>query len=349
LRRAAGLFIWGPLAYSLAFSQFFLLFLSAQALLYFLAIVVVALVFNYVALVPVVALRTVSRFLMRIRLQAVPRWINRSTWIMVILPVQLFMLATKASANLVSVTLTDGRRAIRGAGVLGLVGIYLGFLLLTLFCELLIIPPLAPVFLNSNLEGTFDAPTFLTLYVVFVTLCLGIWKASLAPVDLLLDICNYHLASRTDRIVYFRRIEEGVDSLRQAGCSEIHVLAHSLGSVIMYDWLRSLSTGTCPVSAFHTIGSPLDKFWYIDRSRRDRREDERGLISARLPKGWINYWADSDPISGRLNHYGKGSSGVFNLQLRKLGPWLVSHTRYWTNRAVTDSVRERIVATATPV
>lgn len=335
MRQAGELLLWLPLAYGLTAVHFYLPLISAEVLLFFFGVLLLALSLNYVALIPVVFSRKLGQLLGRTRLDAVRRWIHRFAWIMLILPVQSFMQATKASGNLFSLVFTDRRGTIKSTAVAGFLGVFAFFLMLMVFCELLIVPPLLGVLPDSEA----------VLYIVLVPVCMTMWKASLIAIDLLLDISNYHLAARSDRHAYFQVIEQAVGSLQKVGCSEVHVLAHSLGSVITYDWLRSLSTKTSPVSTFHTIGSPLDKFWYIDHSRSERMADEKGMAE-RLSRGWINYWTHSDPVSGSLDHYGTGVRGVHNIQLRKLGWFLVSHTRYWENPIVIARLREGIIAAA---
>ena len=225
------------------------------------------------------------------------------------------------------------------ATVLWFFAVYVGFLVLLVFSEVLVIFlvfPLLPVFSGQG------SPTH-TLYLVYAIvfgLYLILLKGLLPVIDLILDIGNYHLASDVDRRKYHERIEQAVESLLDSGCREIHILAHSLGSVITYDW-PSPRSDRYAVTVLHTIGSPLNKFWYIDHSRPRRHADREGL-ARRLGGRWTNYWAWSDVVSGLLARYGTSRGGVANTRLRWLGPVLLSHVRYWTNLVVFAGIRHEL-------
>jgi len=146
---------------------------------------------------------------------------------------------------------------------------------------------------------------------------------------------------------------------------EVYFIGHSLGSVIAYDALndsinRDLNadgwTTGSPVNAHRvisrtklllTFGSPLDKTAFIFRTQKTNRkvdlreelaEATQPLIVDYKNRGghWVNLWAPSDWISGRLSYYdspnpGDGSNVVINIQNRgALRPWK-AHTRYWTD------------------
>jgi len=161
-------------------------------------------------------------------------------------------------------------------------------------------------------------------------------KTFLPVVDLILDIGNYHLADSTRRKAIQDRVEEGYRMLKNLGCSEIHVLSHSLGSVISYDWLQSRSKSAMPIASFHTIGSPIDKFWYIDYSAR--HTDQEGKEAGISVPTWVNYWSPKDVISGPINHIDPVQTEMRNVRCLSLGPLFVSHVYYWTNKAVLQSL-----------
>ncbi len=94
------------------------------------------------------------------------------------------------------------------------------------------------------------------------------------------------------------------------------------------------------MTVLHTIGSPLNKFWYLDHARSARLTDRQGL--PRLGGRWTNYWAWSDIVSGFLARYGTNAGGVSNTRIRWLGLALFSHGRYWKNPVVLAGVRREI-------
>jgi len=163
----------------------------------------------------------------------------------------------------------------------------------------------------------------------------------LIPLDLLLDIQNYHIASMEDRSPYQQRVDQAVRALRDSGCTEIHIVAHSLGSVIVYDWLSTTPSTDLPLMALHTLGSPLNKFWYVDHARRRRFADVNLLANFPACR-WTNYWAFSDVVSGPSTRYKAPGAKSRDKRIRWLGPVLVSHVYYWTNAIVLSGIRNGI-------
>lgn len=55
------------------------------------------------------------------------------------------------------------------------------------------------------------------------------------------------------------------------------MVAHSLGRALAYDWIwkRDNDDGIKhpPVTALHTAGSPLNKFWFVDHTVSERTRD----------------------------------------------------------------------------
>ncbi len=342
-QRVARLALWFPLAYLAGILQILLLLISAEVLLFFFVLVLAALVLDYLAYIPVRILAELGSVLAKLRMKVISRWVHRLGWVMVILPVHTFLQAVKAAGNLVSIALTEKEMRPRAATVPWFVGVYVAFLLQVLFSEFLIVFPLTLILLDSEGETSVTS-VFYVVLAIFLLVYLVILKALLPTIDLILDIGNYHLASAKDRLAYYRPIEEAVTSLRATGSKEeIHILAHSLGTVITYDWLYSLAPKSYPIKSLHTIGSPLNKFWYLDHSRSRRRGDKDCL--ANLPGvRWTNYWAYSDFISGSLARYTSSSARISNKRLRWLGLAFVSHVRYWENLVVLDAIRDELAA-----
>ncbi len=135
------------------------------------------------------------------------------------------------------------------------------------------------------------------------------------------------------------------DALRQAahdGCSEIHVLAHSLGTVIAYHALAGLrgeaddgtSAARAAVTHIWTIGSPLDKVAFVWPSLANL-ERPAALAKAR----WRNYSNPLDPVSGRLDRF--ASWGVVN-QTVWAGGLFRSHVIYEETRRFLRDLSEAI-------
>lgn len=276
----------------------------------------------------------------------VRRWVYRLGWVMIGLPVQSLMLVIKATANLASIAATERKIWLRVATAPWFVVVYAGSLLLMFCCEILLGFPVAVGVAvlragEDDWTGAIWAAVCIAATVV-LGLYLLVLKALSPVIDLLVDVQNYHLGSAADRRVYHDRVNAAVHALRQAGCGEIHVLAHSLGTVITYDWLCGPDSGDSGVAVLHTIGSPLNKLWYIDHARDRRRVDAKGPPNLHKCR-WTNYWAWSDPVSGRLVRYESAALQLSNTRLRRLGYPLVSHVGYWKNPVVIDSVREAIM------
>ncbi len=251
---------------------------------------------------------------------------------MCVLPFHCLLEALKAIGNLASIALTEKGLIIQAASLVWAIAIFPIFLLLTAVSEVLLLP--AILWSMGDLDWIGFA------FVVGVYLLLV--KLSLPAIDLVLDIGNYYLASEQERLSYYRPIEEAVEKLEGLGCRDIQILAHSLGTVITYDWLRC-SGQRHPISAVHAIGSPLNKFWYLDHSRRRRLADEEAF--ANFPGlRWNNYWAWSDGLaSGSLARFGSSGLAVRNERLRWLGVVGWSHVRYWKRPEVLDAVRRELV------
>ena len=97
------------------------------------------------------------------------------------------------------------------------------------------------------------------------------------------------------------------------GCEAIHVVAHSLGTVVMYHALRGLGfersgradaqavrAASAKVQHLYTIGSPLEKirfFW----PRLTTSENFAG----KRPIVWDNFVSWFDPVAGVLRRYGE--------------------------------------------
>ena len=145
---------------------------------------------------------------------------------------------------------------------------------------------------------------------------------------------------------------------------KVFFVGHSLGSVIAYDALNdSINRDTIPngwepgskagqldvlkrTRMLLTFGSPLDKTAFIFRTQMSNpkvrlRESLTTLLQplivdyANRGARWINLWAPSDWVSGRLTYYDSPTpppnKEVCNLRNKGAArPW-VAHTRYWND------------------
>jgi hypothetical protein len=151
-----------------------------------------------------------------------------------------------------------------------------------------------------------------------------------APVDRLLDefvgdVFNYinsagdSFSEERQTPEYLRQVYRGVldrfyVQLKRAhgdGCGRVQIVAHSLGTVVMYHGLRGLrfdeparsdadaiAAAVAGVEHIYTIGSPLEKirfFW-------PRLRPERNLVGER-PLAWDNFVSYFDPVAGVLRRY----------------------------------------------
>lgn len=326
--------LWG-------FYRPFFFLLGAEMLLFFSLAVFTAYPVNLLGWLLAHPFRGAGHVFSRFGLHSPAKWIHRLGCVMVVLPAQSYLQAVKATGNLFSILFSEKGVAVRLNAFLWFLWVYLGFLVLLVVSEILVLTPLALFLLDAEGGGgRFHVSTELIVvsFVVLLPLYFLLLKVLLPAIDLVLDVSNYHLASAAEREEYFVRLDRGASALAQGGCKEIHLLAHSLGSVIAYDWLHARKPKSYPVVTFHTIGSPLDKFWYIDHGQPGRGRGRRSL-EGRIAGAWINHWAFSDPVSGKLHRYDAPTLRVTNNRLRGLGAYLWSHGRYWTNESVIKSVR----------
>lgn len=310
--------------------------LAIELGLFFIGFVTVTTVLSLVAAslswIVVEIVRGVSRILSLARAGVLSKWLNRLAWVMLVLPVQSFMQACKATTNLIGIVLFDHRGARKAVASAWMPGVYVLSLVLMLFCEFLLFPFLTLLLPGAPSPGWGPRIEVAGLLMVVYLPLVGLF---LPAVDLLLDVSNYHLASQEERVAYQEVIDRALGELAAYQCRSVHVLAHSLGSVIVYDWLRQRGQES-GIDVLHTIGSPLNKFWYVDHSRSQRRVDESGTPPVRA---WHNYWARSDLVSGALRRYGPS---VENTRLRKLGFPIWNHVAYWKDASVKEGIQRSI-------
>lgn len=260
-------------------------------------------------------------------------WVHRITWAALIGPVQGFTQVAFGTFNILLFA------CIGPGSIISRILLYYSLLLIILplaqiFMTLWILAVASPIIFSVKLF--FDDFGFLpsVTWLLPLGIALVVAKFALPLVDLLLDVSRYHLATLEERKKYTEYVRDGIMDLREQGCTEIHILAHSLGTVIVYDWLRgTLDKERKDVRSLITIGSPLNKFWYIDHGYQERIQDIEGSVVAGV--AWHNFYAWSDPISSRLCNYG---AGIIEHRLRWLGIWGIAHVNYWDNEEVKNTV-----------
>ncbi len=304
---------------------------------------VAAFLLNWLAKLLAVIFNAVADGLASIHWKWACTWIRRICWIMIVMPVYGVLSVIKAEYNLVSVLFSDARTRYKAVAAFGTLSAYIGYLMVyVLVLEIpfiLAIMPWVVPFLDGASQTAWIANIIIA--IIFFGIGLAIIKVFLPAVDLLFDIAHYHLASSSHRSQYQSVLERGIQSLADSGCDEIHILAHSLGTVITVDLLQAGRCRQWPIRVLHTVGSPLDKFWYFDRTHR--RHDNDVEIVEHPSLRWLNYWAPSDPISGKLSHFCPLDDVLTNTRLEGLSIPLVSHFKYWGNKHLLESVRYHIL------
>jgi hypothetical protein len=154
----------------------------------------------------------------------------------------------------------------------------------------------------------------------------------------------------------------------QDGCTEIQVLAHSLGTLVAYHAMNraplppetAARTETCAatLTRFHTIGSPLEKIQFFWPRLVAPRADQPALFG-QGPGGraaaidvhpefrWKNYYSVSDKVSGALRRF-QGWSGIENRRLAGLGGVLSAHVAYKQNADFLRALAEQLGAAVAP-
>lgn len=129
------------------------------------------------------------------------------------------------------------------------------------------------------------------------------WRRSLFEYagDVALYVSPRKCGGRTRRDAILDRFERAV---RRAAddCDRVHVVGHSLGSVIAYEGL-TMRAGPL-VDTLVTVGSPLDKYRHFWPTRADR-----SARTAPAWRRWVNVTDVVDPIGARLHRFPETSAG----------------------------------------
>jgi hypothetical protein len=144
---------------------------------------------------------------------------------------------------------------------------------------------------------------------------------------------------------------------------EVHIVGHSLGSVLAYDTLNDAINRDIHENGWHkgsgvdayrviertklllTFGSPLDKTAFVFRTQKAEREIDvrEALAGAQQPlivsydmrrARWINLWSPSDWISGPIGYYDSPQplpgQSVCNIENPGSKRPDKAHTGYWS-------------------
>ncbi|WP_296811068.1 hypothetical protein [Thiocapsa sp.] len=146
------------------------------------------------------------------------------------------------------------------------------------------------------------------------------------------------LRDAADRII--DRFRDVAAQAAADGCSEIQIVAHSLGTVIAYQGLGYYSASApsggqaVPITHLYTLGSPLEKVLFIwSGSLRPElaipqiQRHDQALAEGKQLR-WRNYHSPLDLVSGYLRRF-KSWGPVENIRLRDLGNLAKAHTAYF--------------------
>jgi hypothetical protein len=142
--------------------------------------------------------RVVYRLTANVRQQPlrwICRWINRVTWVMVVMPCHSLGQVVKATGNLLSIFVWERGLRLKVLVITWVIAVLVGFLALFFFNEIVLVIAVAPLLGESAIADLVFGALWLALYLGALRLCLP-------AIDLLLDVGNYHLASAADRAAY---------------------------------------------------------------------------------------------------------------------------------------------------
>lgn len=145
------------------------------------------------------------------------------------------------------------------------------------------------------------------------------------------------------------------------GCTELQVLAHSLGTVVAWHALAGVVPAAAPppdpgpapmrLTRLYTIGSPLEKIRFFWPRLAEPREERpvllvggRVLARAGADFRWLNFHGVGDPVSGRLRSYGHWGHPD-NRRIPGLGGLATAHVRYAQNPRFLAALTEGLTGT----
>lgn len=176
-------------------------------------------------------------------------------------------------------------------------------------------------------------------------------------------LTEHSLASSSRNIVM--RFNEQLDQAIRDGCDEIHLLAHSLGTLVMYHGLTAYFSppadlndappadqGLPTLARIYTIGSPLEKILFLwpKLIRRDL-PGPLGVFNGKVvplehtrPPGfeWHNFHDGLDPVAGELKRLPKWTN-VTNHRSFGRGGIYRAHFNYYNNPEVLSIVTQGLL------
>lgn len=143
-------------------------------------------------------------------------------------------------------------------------------------------------------------------------------------------------------------VTQAVAKAHADGCTEIHLVAHSLGSVITHNALTQLNEESkaekaTPINYLYTIGSPLEKFRYfwpiMMRNKLSTAQiiHQGNVVAYANELKWYNFHSSADPVSGKLVSYDQWGK-VKNLSVPGLGSSIGAHISYRLNPLFINTV-----------
>lgn len=116
------------------------------------------------------------------------------------------------------------------------------------------------------------------------------------------DLEEYYSESYTsidnkNRLVREVIIERLIETLKKYRKKKIFLIAHSMGSIIVYDALRAFSD-KLKVEMLVTIGSPLGQKYVISKMKSESQNDSKTLtIPNNIIGGWYNFSDEEDQVA----------------------------------------------------
>ena len=124
---------------------------------------------------------------------------------------------------------------------------------------------------------------------------------------------SYALIKNKNRLVREVIIERLVEVLKKYRKKKIFLIAHSMGSIIVYDALRAFSD-QIKVKMLVTIGSPLGQRYVVNKIKSESQNDNKTLtIPENIVGGWYNFSDEEDQvaINAELSKiYQENSNGI---------------------------------------